>query len=121
MIYLEYMIVTKIGPNKHKHTVGRNEMNFEEIVESQFIEPLQALLKLFGDEGAVNEIVYFSGVLNMVEDTSSQEQMLGAIFELSRCAFLGFEYTAEANARINQLLDYWIDVSHTMSSTSDPH
>jgi hypothetical protein len=98
------MIVTTCGPNKHEHTVGRNEMNFEEIVESQFIEPLQALLKLFGDE-----------------DTSSQEQMLGAIFELSRCAFLGFEYTAEANARINQLLDYWIDVSHTMSSTSDPH
>ncbi len=96
-------------------------MDFEDIVESQFIEPLNALLKLFGDEGAIDEFVYFSGVLNMVEDTSSQEQMLGAIFELSGCAFLGFEYTIEANARINQLLDYWIEVSHTMSSTSDPH
>ena len=71
MIYLKYMIVTTIGRNTHEHTIGRDEMNFEDIVESQFIEPLQALLKLFGDEGAVNEIVYFSGVLNMVEDTSS--------------------------------------------------
>ena len=121
MIYLKYTIVVIFGFVKDSHTIDRKKMNFEEMVESQFIEPLQALLKLFGDEGAVDEIVYFSGVLNMVEDTSSQEQMLAAIFELSRCAFLGFEYTAEANARINQLLDYWIEVSHTMSSTSDPH
>ena len=107
--------------NKRSIDAGRTTMTFEEMVETQFVNPIQVLLQAFSKEGADAEHEYFSGVLSIVEDKSSEAQMLAAIIELSRCAFLGFYYTDSAQSQINDLLDYWIEVSHTMSADSEPH
>ncbi|HAY47181.1 MAG TPA: hypothetical protein DCY55_13005 [Gammaproteobacteria bacterium] len=100
---------------------GRASMTFEETVETQFVQPVQALLQAFAKEGAEAEHQYFSGVLSIVEDKTSEAQMLAAIIELSRCAFLGFYYSEATQGQINDLLDYWIDVAHTMSADPEPH
>ncbi len=96
-------------------------MTFEEAVETQFVVPLLALLDTFSAEHADEEYAFFAGVLAMVEDKSSEVEMLGAIFELSRCAFLGFAYSPVAQSQINSLLDYWIEAAHTMSAEPTAH
>jgi hypothetical protein len=96
-------------------------MTFEETVETQFVKPIQALLQAFSKEGADAEHEYFSGVLSIVEDKSSEAQMLAAIIELSRCAFLGFYYSESTQSQINDLLDYWIEIAHTMSADAEMH
>jgi len=96
-------------------------MTFEETVETQFVKPIQVLLEAFSTEGADAEHAYFSGVLSIVEDKASEVQMLAAIIELSRCAFLGFHYSESTQSQINDLLDYWIEIADTMSADSEPH
>lgn len=96
-------------------------MTFEEMVETQFVAPIKVLLESFVKEGADAEHEYFSGVLSIVQDNASQEQMITAIIELSRCMFLGFYYSESTQNQINDLLDYWIEVSHTMTADSAPH
>ena len=100
---------------------GRASMTFEETVETKFVQPVQALLEALAKEGAEAEHKYFSGVLSIVEDKASEAQMLAAVIELSRCAFLGFYYSEATQSQINALLDYWIDVAHTMSADAEPH
>ena len=68
-------------------------MTFEETVEMHFVQPIQVLLEAFAKEGAEAEHSYFSGVLAIVKDNASEAQMLAAVIELSRCAFLGFYYS----------------------------
>ncbi len=96
-------------------------MTFDETVETQFIQPIRILLEAFAKEGAAAEHAYFSGVLNLVKYNTSEAQMLAAIIELSRCAFLGFNYSPATQSQINDLLDYWIDIAHTMSADTEPH
>ena len=96
-------------------------MTFEETVETQFVKPIQVLLEAFSKEGADPEHAYFSGVLSIVEDKASEAQMLAAIIEFSRCAFLGFYYSESTQNQINDLLDYWIEIADTMSADSEPH
>ena len=96
-------------------------MTFEETVEIHFVQPIQVLLEAFAKEGAEAEHAYFSGVLAIVKDNASEAQMLAAVIELSRCAFLGFYYSPATHSQINDLLDYWIDIAHTMSADAEPH
>lgn len=91
--------------------------DFSDIVEKELAEPILALCQLFADEKAHDEYIFFSGLLNMLSDPGDEEMILAAVIELSKCAFLGFSYSIEAQVRIDQLLERAIDLSHTMSAS----
>ena len=68
--------------------------------------------------GEMDQFVYFSGVLEMLSDPNDEFSVIAASIELSRCAFLGFQYTPEIQTMVNEILDQAIRLSSTMSSDS---
>ena len=42
--------------------------------------------------------------------------VLAAVIELSKCAFLGFQFSPVVALQIDQLLERSIDLAHTMSA-----
>ena len=92
---------------------------FAEIVETDLAQPVKELCDLFAEENATDELTFFSGILNMLADGDDEAMVLAATIELSRCAFLGFDYSIEAKVRIDQLLERAINLAHTMSATGE--
>lgn len=90
--------------------------SFEDIVRTEIVTPLMELLELFSDEGADAEFAWFTGVLHMLRDPGDEAMVLGAVIELSKCAFLGFSYSQEAAEKIDSILERAITLSHTMSA-----
>ena len=105
---------------KTKDIVNSIEQDFEQLVISKIIDPINELLKQFESEGAYDEHVYSSGVVSMMTNPADQTQVITAVIELSRCAFLGFIYSPENQERINHILDDSILIAHTMSADIDP-
>ncbi|MBO6556333.1 MAG: hypothetical protein JJ934_02550 [Pseudomonadales bacterium] len=90
---------------------------FHEIVDARLTQPILKLCHDFADRGAHEEYTYFAGVLNLLADPNDEEMVLAATIELSRCAFLGFEYTEDARLKIDKILEDAIDLAHTMSAS----
>lgn len=90
---------------------------FHEIVDARLTQPILALCQLFADEEAYEPYTFFSGVLNLLADPNDEEMILAATIELSKCAFLGFDYSVEAQIRIDKILEDAIDLAHTMSAS----
>ncbi len=91
--------------------------DFSDIVEAQLTRPIEDLCGLFLDEKAHDEHIYFSGLVNMLSDPADEAMVLAATIELSRCAFLGFSYSVDAQQRIDKILEDAIDLAHTMSAS----
>lgn len=91
--------------------------DFSEIVETDLSGRIKALCELFAKEEAMEEYTFFSGILTLLSDPNDEPMILTAVIELSRCAFLGFSYSMEAQLQIDELLDKAINLSETMSAT----
>ncbi|MFT7221578.1 MAG: hypothetical protein ACI8Z1_003200 [Candidatus Azotimanducaceae bacterium] len=91
--------------------------DFSEIVETDLSGRIKLLCELFAKEEAIEEYTFFSGILTLLSDPNDEPMILTAVIELSRCAFLGFSYSIEAQAQIDQLLERAINLSETMSAT----
>ena len=92
--------------------------DFSNIVDAQLVQPITDLCDLFLEEKAHDEHIFFSGLLNMLMDPSDEPMVLAATIELSRCAFLGFSYSFEAQQRIDKILEDAIELAHTMSASN---
>ncbi|XOV88462.1 MAG: hypothetical protein ACFHX7_00950 [Pseudomonadota bacterium] len=95
-----------------------SDSSFADVVKHEIITPLLDLCQQLSDEGATAEFAFFSGLLVMLSNPEDEVQVLQAVIELSRCAFLGFTYSPEAAAMIDSLLERAITLSHTMSAGS---
>ena len=93
-------------------------MDFSDVVEAEFKKPLEKLCDHLMHAGEMDQFVYFSGVLEMLSDPSDEFSVIAASIELSRCAFLGFQYTPDIQIMVNEILDQAITLSSTMSSDS---
>ena len=93
-------------------------MDFADVVITEFKTPLAELCKQLMAAGEIDQFIYFSGVLDMLNDPSDEFSVIAASIELSRCAFLGFQYTSDVQEQVNQILDQAITLSATMSSDS---
>jgi hypothetical protein len=71
---------------------------------------------LFVAEEAMAEFAFFANLLFMLSDPEDEVHVLEAVIELSKCAFVGLSYSAEAQVQIDSLLGRAIDVAHTMSA-----
>jgi len=91
--------------------------DFSEIVETDLSGRIKSLCELFAKEEAMEEYTFFSGILTLLSDPNDEPMILTAVIELSRCAFLGFSYSMEAQIQIDELLDKAINLSETMSAT----
>ncbi|MBA58148.1 MAG: hypothetical protein CMQ40_03135 [Gammaproteobacteria bacterium] len=91
--------------------------DFSEIVSERLTRPILQLCELFAEEGALDQYTFFSGISNMLRDPSDEPMILAATIELSRCAFLGFVYSREAQTRIDKILEDAIDIAYTMSAS----
>ncbi len=90
---------------------------FHHIVDARLTQPILKLCHDFAEQEAYEEYTYFSGVLNLLADPTDEEMVLAATIELSRCAFLGFDYSIEAQLKIDKILEDAIDLAHTMSAS----
>lgn len=90
--------------------------DFGSVVKTELTDPLLDLCDLFADEKAHEPFTFFSGVLNLLHDPNDEEMVLAATIELSKCAFLGFEYSWEAQMKIDAILERAINLAHTMSA-----
>ncbi|MBL6691590.1 MAG: hypothetical protein ISP91_14485 [Pseudomonadales bacterium] len=90
---------------------------FHDIVDARLTQPILGLCHDFAEQEAYEEYTFFSGVLNLLADPNDEEMVLAATIELSRCAFLGFQYTEDARLKIDKILEDAIDLAHTMSAS----
>lgn len=91
---------------------------FADVVQQDLIAPIKDLCALFHAEQAHPEFAFFSNLLFHLQDPEDEAEVLSAVIELSRCAFLGFAYSEEARVRIDALLERAITLSHTMSAAN---
>ena len=90
--------------------------DFADVVVTEIREPLQAVCKILADESNHVAYAFFANLLFGLDDPSDEAAVIMTVIELSKCAFLGFEYTATQQEAINELLDRAIAVSTTMSA-----
>ena len=66
--------------------------SFDQIVSNELHEPLVRLCAQLASEGAVAEHEFFNQIVLMLSPPRSEITVLEAIFQLSNCAFLNYEY-----------------------------
>lgn len=93
------------------------ENTFAQVVEIELVAPLRQLCVLLAEEEDVEAFAFFSNVLFMLSEPEDEAQVLGAVIELSNCAFVGLSPSIEAQGQIDRLLERAIDLSHTMSAS----
>ena len=92
--------------------------SFDQIVRDEIHAPLMRLCEQLASEGAAHEHLFFEQIVTMLSPPRSEVSVLEAVFELSRCAFIDFDYSPEATEQINQILDQAIALSEVMSADS---
>lgn len=92
--------------------------DFASVVRAELTDPILDLCRLFADEKAHDQFTFFSGILNLLHDPDDEEMVLTACIELSKCAFLGYEYSLDAQLKIDAILERAINLSHTMSASN---
>jgi hypothetical protein len=95
-------------------------VDFKDIVITDIRTPLEQLCELLLSEGELDQSVFFRSVLDMLAEPGDEASVIAAAIELSKCAFLGFEYSFVAQTQINLILDKAIVIS-TMMSESRAH
>jgi hypothetical protein len=93
------------------------DSSFSGVVTDQIVEPLKALCDLFVDEQAHNEFAFFANVLFMLREPGNEVAVLEAVIELSKCAFVGLEFSYEAQQQVDAILERAITLSYTMSAS----
>ena len=96
----------------------RSISSFDQIVSNGLQEPLVRLCAQLASEGAVAEHEYFNQIVLMLSPPRSEITVLEAIFQLSNCAFLNYEYSFEATEQIDKILERAISLSEVMSADS---
>lgn len=91
-------------------------MEFSEVVYRELTQPIEMLCEVLRQEGEVDQYEYFTALLPLLAEPEREEMVLAAVIELSKCAFLGFEYSPLVALQIDQLLERSIDLAHTMSA-----
>lgn len=91
-------------------------MDFSEIVYRELTQPIEMLCQVLHQEGESDQYEFFTGLLPLLAEPEREEMVLAAVIELSKCAFLGFEYSPLVALQIDQLLARSIDLAHTMSA-----
>ena len=92
--------------------------SFDQIVSNELHEPLVRLCAQLASEGAVAEHEFFNQIVLMLSPPRSEITVLEAIFQLSNCAFLNYEYSFEATEQIDKILERAISLSEVMSADS---
>ena len=93
-------------------------MDFADVVRSKFKEPLESLCEALMNAGEMEQHLFFSEIVDMSYEPGDEFSVIAASIELSRCSFLGFQYSPAIQAQVNQILDQAITISTPMSSVS---
>jgi len=91
-------------------------MDFQEIVYNELTLPILALCEVMVEEGQMDQHAFFASLLPLLAEPEREEMVLAAVIELSKCAFLGFQFSPSVALQIDQLLERSIDLAHTMSA-----
>ncbi|MBT3624606.1 MAG: hypothetical protein HON77_19635 [Gammaproteobacteria bacterium] len=91
-------------------------MDFQQLVRNEITMPIVELCETMLEEGEMEQHAFFQGLLPLLAEPDREEMVLAAVIELSKCAFLGFNYSPLVAMRIDQLLERSIDLAHTMSA-----
>ena len=91
-------------------------MDFADFVRSNFKEPLESLREALLNAGEMEQYLFFSGIVDMSYEPGDEFSVIAASIDLSRCSFLGFQYSPAIQAQVNQILDQAITISTPMSS-----
>jgi hypothetical protein len=94
------------------------DTSFAGVVTDQIIEPVKKLCDLFVEEQAHNEFAFFANVLYMLREPGNEVAVLEAVIELSKCAFVGLQFSYEAQQEIDTILEQAITLSYTMSASN---
>ncbi len=92
-------------------------MEFNEIVNTDITQPLVTLCEVLCEEGEGEQHAFFAGLLPLLVEPAREEMVLAAVIELSKCVFLGFQFSPTAALLIDQLLERSINLAHTMSAS----
>ena len=90
--------------------------SFAAIVTEEIVEPVKELCEYFVAENSQDEFAFFANVLFMLKDPGSEVAVLEAVLELSKCAFVGLNFSPIAQVQIDSILERAITLSHTMSA-----
>lgn len=94
-----------------------DQSSFDSVVTTQVVDPIKTLCELFLEEQAHNEFAFFSNILFMLREPGNEVAVLEAVIELSKCAFVGLNFSGAAQQHIDSILEQAITLSHTMSAS----
>jgi len=92
------------------------DSSFASVIDLEIAQPLGDLCELLAAEEHVEELAFFSNLLEMFKNSGDEAMVLAGVFELSTCAFLGFSYSPAAQLTVEGILDRAIVIAHTMSA-----
>lgn len=92
-------------------------MDFQTLVYDEITLPIVTLCQTLMEEGEMDQHNFFAGLLPLLAEPEREEMVLAAVIELSKCAFLGFQFSPLVALQIDQLLERSIDLAHTMSAS----
>jgi hypothetical protein len=93
--------------------------SFGSVVTDEIVTPIKVLCELFLEEQAHNEFAFFSNVLYMLREPGNEVAVLEAVIELSKCAFVGLNFSSDAQQQIDSILARAITLSFTMSAAEN--
>jgi hypothetical protein len=96
--------------------IPAQDSSFASVIDLEIVQPLGELCELLADEERVEELAFFSNLMEIFKGSGDEAMVLAGVFELSTCAFLGFSYSPAAQLAVEGILDRAIVIAHTMSA-----
>ena len=87
-------------------------------VKAQLRPKLYQVINYLADGGDPSAFAWYVALLSMLDEADSEIQLLEFSIELSKAAFLGFQYDEPASLLIDSLLAEAEGIAHTF--TADP-
>ncbi|MEE2785461.1 MAG: hypothetical protein VYE04_18995 [Pseudomonadota bacterium] len=96
------------------------------VVEMALVASVQAclrphfltLLRYLADEGEPLCLSYFMDLLQQLDNAEEEADLILLCFELSKAAFLGFQYDATSMQLVDRLLEEAQQIAQTLTASS---
>ena len=91
------------------------------VTREQLLPLLDQLDGVLEGDDAPGQRSFFAHIRDLLRRAQEPDDLAGPFMELSTSAFRGFQYSLEASAVIDAVLEIAQQVSHALSADGEPH
>ena len=91
-------------------------------VKAQLRPKLLTVVNYLADDGDTAAFAWYVSLVTMLDAAESEVELIGFSIELSKAAFLGFQYDNVAHLLIDELLEVAEHIAHAFTAdNNNPH